>query len=118
MKRVLILDDETIIVDSLVFILNQHSFVARGVYTHDSAIAAAREFHPDIFITGFNNCCEKNGGETAVEVQSFLPHCRVLIFSGQRVSDEVREQLARHGLEVLAKPVHPRDLIPKLQSIP
>jgi DNA-binding NtrC family response regulator len=116
--RILVLDDCREITDVTCLILNKSGYEARGVYTHVAAILAAREFQPDVFLTGFQNLCEENGCQTAAEVLTFLPECRVIIFSGTAAAGPVVEDYGRRGydFEVLGKPVSPRDLLEKMGS--
>jgi len=117
--RVLILDDERIIVDTLCVVLKQGGYDARGTYTHDSAVSLAREFQPDAFLTGFLNHCKQNGCETAAEVLTFLPKCRIFIFSGTSAAGPVIEDYRRRGynFEIFAKPLHPEILLAGLRSL-
>ncbi len=94
--RVLILDDERVIVDLLCMVLNHYGYESRGAYTHSSAVATAREFRPDVFLTGFNNVCDKNGCETAVEILALLPQCRIIISSGAQSAS--KETLNKHSI--------------------
>jgi DNA-binding NtrC family response regulator len=112
-KRVLVLDDERVIADVLRIVLSQSGYEARSAYNHTMAVAIAREFRPDLLITGFNNACEKNGCETALELLGFLPDCPVLISSGQAATAIALEDYRQRGydFDVLAKPVHPDDLL-------
>jgi DNA-binding NtrC family response regulator len=116
--RVLILDDERVIVDALCMVLNQSGYSAKGVYSHDRAIAIAHAFEPDVLLTGFNNCCDENGCETGAEVLTFLPQCRVMIFSGSAAAAPVVEEFSQRGypFDVFAKPVHPQDLLDRLKK--
>jgi DNA-binding NtrC family response regulator len=110
--RVLILDDERVIADTLCIVLKHHGYRAYGAYNHHSAVTIAREFRPHVF-TGFNNLDDKNGCETALEVLSFLPRCRVMICSGSPAAADALNDYRRRGynFETLAKPVHPQDLL-------
>jgi DNA-binding NtrC family response regulator len=114
--RVLILDDSQVTADTLCIIANQHGYECRSAYTHSSAVSIAREFLPNIFLTGFNNLCDKNGCETALEVLTFLPQCRVIICSGSAVGAATINDCRRYGFAVLAKPVHPQVLLDALRS--
>jgi CheY-like chemotaxis protein len=116
--RVLILDDEHVIADTLAMVLIQSGYQARAVYSHETALAIADEFEPDVLITGYNNCCIEYGCETAAQILTFLPACRILVFSGSRNAADGIEYYTRYGyhFEVLAKPVHPQDLLGKLGS--
>jgi ActR/RegA family two-component response regulator len=115
-KRVLILEDDRVITDTICIILKQLGYATRGTYTHSEAMTTAREFRPNILITSFNNLCEKNGCETALELLEFLPECRVFIWSGSAAAAPVLEDYRRRGyeFEVLAKPVCPDELLVRL----
>jgi DNA-binding NtrC family response regulator len=116
--RLLILDDERLIVDTLCTIVKQYGYECRGAYTHSSAVAIAREFRPDVFLTGFVNLCDKNGCETAIEILAFLPRCSVFIFSGAAATAAELERYRQrgHAFEVLPKPLDPQILLEKLRS--
>jgi DNA-binding NarL/FixJ family response regulator len=79
--RILILDDSPNIVYTLRLIVEQSGCQSQGVYTHSSALLAARKFQPDIFLTSFNNVA-RYGCKTAIEILMLLPQCRVIVFSG------------------------------------
>lgn len=117
-SRLLVLDDERIIADTMCMIANHYGYEAKAAYNHSSAIAIAHEFHPDFFLTGFNNCSDENGCETAAIVLSFLPHCRIAIFSGSKNAVPVLQDFLDRGydFDVLAKPVHPLDFVEWMKS--
>lgn len=113
--RLLILDDEQVIVDTLCAIVKQFGFESHGAYTHDSAIAIAREFRPNVFLAGFNNLCDKNGCQTAIEILAFSPECRVIIFSGYDRREALNDYRRRgYEFELVPKPFDPKDLLRKL----
>jgi DNA-binding NtrC family response regulator len=117
--RVLLLDDDRITVDTLAAMLNQNGYESRTVYDHQAVVVTGRDFRPDVFITGVENCCEKNGFETAIDILSFLPACHVSIFSGQAAAADTLIEYRRIGyeFEVFAKPIHPQDLLHKLSGL-
>ena len=49
--RVLVVDDERVIADTLAIILNQNGFDASAVYTGTAAVDRARETKPDLIIS-------------------------------------------------------------------
>jgi DNA-binding NtrC family response regulator len=110
--RVLILEDEPAILDTICMLLKERGYAVKGVKSHDRAIACAREFEPDVLLTGFHNACEENGCETAAEVLKFLPRCRVVLFSGSAAAAPVLEDFWQRGyrFDILPKPVHPDEL--------
>ena len=58
------------------------------------------------------------GIEAAIEVRAKLPSCKILLFSGQAATADLLEKARAQGheFEILAKPVHPTDLLAKLRS--
>jgi DNA-binding NtrC family response regulator len=116
--RVLIVDDETIIADTLVAILARAGFDTRSAYSGEMAIEMARNFHPDLMITDVA-MPGINGVEAAIKVREMLPTCKVLLFSGHGVSRHLVEWARAHDhhFELLVKPVHPEMLIAKVQSV-
>jgi CheY-like chemotaxis protein len=56
------------------------------------------------------------GIEAAIATRNKLPKCNILLFSGQAITADLMEQARTQGheFELLAKPVHPSDLLAKL----
>lgn len=115
--RVLVADDEQVIANTLVIILNQAGFQARAVYSGEKAIEALEEFHPDMLISDVI-MTGMTGIEAAIEVRTRLPKCKILLFSGQAATADLLERARAQGheFEILAKPVHPTDLLAKLRA--
>jgi CheY-like chemotaxis protein len=115
--RVLVADDEQVIANTLAIILNQAGFEARAVYSGENAVEILDEFQPnmlisDVIMTGMT------GIEAAIKVRAKLPSCKILLFSGQAATADLLEKARAQGheFEILAKPVHPTDLLAKLRS--
>jgi CheY-like chemotaxis protein len=115
--RVLVADDEQVIANTLVIILNQAGFQARAVYSGEKAIEALEEFQPDMLISDVI-MTGMTGIEAAIEVRTRLPKCKILLFSGQAATADLLERARAQGheFEILAKPVHPTDLLAKLRA--
>lgn len=116
-KKVLVVDDERVIADTLSIILNQHGYDAAAVYTGTAAVERARSVRPDLIISDVI-MPDMNGIEAAIAIRKFLPECKILLFSGQAATANLLE-MARaegHEFEILAKPIHPQDLLAKLKS--
>jgi CheY-like chemotaxis protein len=115
--RVLVVDDERVIADTLAIILNQAGFDASAVYSGEDAVQSARLQPPDLVITDVV-MPDLNGIEAAIVIRSFLPHCKILLFSGQAATADLRENARLRGyeFEILAKPVHPQDLLAKIRG--
>ncbi len=115
--RVLVVDDERVIADTLAIILNQAGFEASAVYTGTGAVDTAREVRPDLIISDVI-MPDMNGIEAAIRIRGFLPACKILLFSGQAATADLLESARARGheFEILAKPVHPQDLLAKLRE--
>jgi CheY-like chemotaxis protein len=115
--KVLVVDDERVIADTLAIILNQHGFEASAVYTGTAAVERAKIVRPDLVISDVI-MPDMNGIEAAIHIRKFLPGCKILLFSGQAATADLLENARAQGheFEILAKPVHPQDLLAKLKA--
>ena len=116
--RVLIVDDESVIADSLATIFRASGFEARSVYSGERAVELAPSFEPDVLISDVI-MRGMTGIEVATYVRQQFPACRVLLFSGQAATADLLEKAHAQGydFEILAKPVHPQDLLTKLRGV-
>ena len=114
-KRILVIDDEASIADSLTEILTGYGYDAVACYDGRAAIDAARSQRPDIVISDVI-MPGLNGVETALAIRELCPEARVLLFSGQGASMNLLNKARDHGheFELLPKPVHPSELLKKL----
>ena len=110
-------DDERVIADTLSMILNQSGFDARAVYSGETALELASTFQPDMLISDVI-MANLNGIDAAIRIRQLLPSIKVLLFSGQAATADLLEKARREGHEfdILAKPVHPQDLLNRLRS--
>ncbi len=115
--KVLVVDDEHVIADTLAMILNQSGFDARAVYSGEKALELASTFAPDMLITDVI-MADLNGIDAAIRMRSMLPQIKILLFSGQAATADLLEKARAKGyeFEILAKPVHPQDLLSKLRG--
>jgi len=115
--KVLIADDERVIADTLAAILNQGGFEARAVYSCIKALEVAPEFKPDLLLADVI-MSDLNGIEAAIRMKALLPNLRVFLLSGQTATAELleRQNATGYGFEILTKPVHPKELISRLQE--
>jgi CheY-like chemotaxis protein len=115
--KVLVADDERVIADTLAMILNQSGFEARAVYSGEKAIESVTTFVPDMLISDVI-MADLNGIDAAIRIRALLPGIKVLLFSGQAATADLLEKARANGheFEILAKPVHPQDLLNKLRG--
>jgi DNA-binding response OmpR family regulator len=115
--KVLVADDERVIADTLAIILNQSGFEATAVYTGEKAVEIARTLQPDMLISDVI-MTDLNGIDAAIRIREMLPGCKILLFSGQAATADLLDRARNQGheFEILAKPVHPQDLLARLRS--
>ena len=115
--KVLVADDERVIADTLTIILNQSGFEATAVYSGEKAVEMARALRPTMLISDVI-MTDMNGIDAAIQIRAILPDCKILLFSGQAATADLLEgaRARGHEFEILAKPVHPQDLLARLRS--
>ncbi len=115
--KVLVADDERVIADTLAIILNQSGFQATAVYSGEKAVETAKTLRPDMVISDVI-MTDLNGIDAAIKIRGMLPDCKILLFSGQAATADLldRARGQGHEFEILAKPVHPQDLLARLRS--
>jgi DNA-binding NtrC family response regulator len=111
---VLIVDDESVIADTLGIIFSNAGYDARAVYSAEQALALvhAGEWLPQAAI--LDVCLPvMNGIDLAILLKGLCPWCRVSLFSGHSATADLLETAQRNGhtFEVMAKPVHPEVLL-------
>ena len=116
--RILVVDDEQLIADTLVRILNLSGFAATALYSGDAAIEALPMLCPDIVLTDVR-MPGHNGIETGILIREQCPHTRVVLFSGQAGISDLMAQARQsgHGFELWPKPIHPRELVRRLREL-
>lgn len=114
--RVLVVDDERTIADSLAQIFRSEGFDSHAVYDGDSAVTEASTFVPNVVITDIV-MPGLNGWEVALAYSRLLPACRLILFSGHAeilgLPDRAGDASFRY--EVYTKPVHPKVFLGRLQ---
>ena len=115
--KVLVADDERVIADTLAMILNQSGFDAKAVYSGEKALELVATFEPDMLISDVI-MADLNGIDAAIRIREMLPGIKNLLFSGQAATADLLEKARTdgHEFEILAKPVHPQDLLNKLRG--
>jgi CheY-like chemotaxis protein len=115
--RILVVDDEPLIADTIVQILNRSGFIAEAAYGGREAIDAARRITPELILSDVL-MPHIDGVEAAIAIQKFLPETRIVLFSGQAATVEILARARKRGyqFELLAKPLHPTQLIKHLRQ--
>jgi CheY-like chemotaxis protein len=115
--RVLVVDDEGLIADSVAEILNRNGYEATARYSGKTAIQYVEEECPDIVVSDVI-MPDYNGIQLANAVHLVCPETRIVLLSGNTATSELLHRASREGqfFELLAKPVHPLELLKALGS--
>ncbi len=116
--RVLVVDDEPLIADTLVRILELNGFVASAVYSGDAAITAAQANPVDIVLCDIR-MPGKGGIAAARLLRQHCPRTHVVLFSGQGSHSGEGDFLTQDGecFDLWPKPIHPNDLVERLRRL-
>jgi DNA-binding NtrC family response regulator len=115
--RVLVVDDEVSIADSLTEILRLRGHQAHAAYSGKSALECLSSSWPqvliaDVFMEGMN------GVELANHVSDRIPACRIILFSGQAdmIHTIAGYDLQSHRYTLHSKPIHPEALLKLIEG--
>jgi DNA-binding NtrC family response regulator len=115
--KILVVDDQRLIADTLSEILEDAGFEVSVAYDGLQAVENAARFKPgqllsDVVMPGMN------GVELAKAIHEMHPSTKILLFSGQVGVSEILLDAEKHGyhFELLPKPLHPAKLIERLRE--
>ncbi len=116
--RVLVVDNERLIADTLVLILMQNGYDASAAYSGEEAVERAVSLNPHIVISDII-MGKMNGLEAAMYIAEAIPDCKILLFSGQPATSDLLLQAQNNGrcFDVMAKPVHPDVILEQINSL-
>ena len=115
--RVLVLDDETVIAETVVEILKHEGFDAQSVPNGSAAIELAATWRPDVVLSDVV-MPGINGIETGIKIREMIPDCKIILFSGQAATVDMLERAREqgHNFDILAKPIRPEQLVSVIRS--
>lgn len=116
--RVLVVDDELSIAQSLRDILARAGYDSIFALSGSHAIELAQELCPDIVISDVI-MPDLDGVQTALRIRNACPDTRILLFSGQAATSNILERARAEGntFEVLPKPIHPARLLAAIRKL-
>lgn len=114
-RRILVVDDERSVADTLAIIFRNAGYDAVATYDGKTALAACETRTPDLLLSDVQ-MPGVNGIELAILVQELCPNCGILLFSGLGGSFDLVAEAARQGFrfEILQKPTPPAELLRKI----
>lgn len=116
-QRIIVIDDEVLIAETVAEILNDQGFEATPVSDGAAAIELAKDLRPDIVLSDVI-MPGLNGIEAGIRIREIVPHCRLILFSGQAATVDLLAKARQQGhrFDILAKPIKPEQLIAVIRS--
>ena len=115
--RVMVVDDEPIIADTMATILQKEGFESIAMYGGQAALEASALFQPDVLMTDVM-MPEMDGVATAMMMRGRFPKCRIVMFSGHSGATEQLAHVSggKTAYLLLKKPMRPDDVITVLRG--
>lgn len=115
--RILIVDDERTIADTLSVIFRHAGYETYTAYNGQLGLDAARTLSPNLVLSDVVMPV-LDGVAMAIEIRNSLPDVEVLLFSGQAATVELLREAEQKGFhfEILLKPVHPEEVMRRVAS--
>ncbi len=116
-KKVLVVDDEQLIADTMTEILRRSGFHAFCAYDGQSALELAIQMSPDFVVTDVV-MPHMNGVQLAIAIRNAVPSAEIILLSGQAGITDLVERGRKEGylFELIAKPIHPEKLLRRLHQ--
>ena len=108
--RVLIVDDEETIANSLAMIVQGRGHFTRAAYTAEEAIGIVPDFRPDVVISDVM-LPGMDGVEFAAWLEDHYPDSIVLLISGHPGTGDKLRPVGRSEPQIFAKPFQPSQLL-------
>jgi CheY-like chemotaxis protein len=113
MQRVLVVDDDRLVADTLALIFDKSGFETRVAYSADEALECARHFAPHLLLCDVT-MPGRDGLALVSDISRELPACRIIVLTGFYSNlKSVREQasLLPRPVGILTKPCQPAELL-------
>lgn len=114
--RILVVNDEHIVADTLALVLEKSGFEVIAVYSGRQAVERAQSWTPHVLIIDI--VYGSNGLEAADLILKDCPTCKVVMFAGHAATaDGYPTEKQLNQFEVLTKPVHPQTVIDRVTEL-
>lgn len=117
--KILVVDDEQIVADTLGVIFQKRGFECKVTYTGVDAVASTEIFCPELLLCDIT-MPDMNGLDVVSKVTQKCPDCRVLLLTGHYTNLRSARQwaLTYNGYSrILTKPMPPRDLLREAEAL-
>ena len=115
--RVLVVDDDAVIADSLAVILDANGYRAKPVHSAEEALEESVLLAPDVLISDVV-MTGMSGIDLAIYITNTVPTCKIMLISGQAQTPNLLADAEERGyrFELLQKPVHPEVILQRLRE--
>jgi len=117
-RRILIVEDERVVADTLGQILSASGYDVRTAYSAEEALTIVSAWQPEIAVLDVM-LPNMNGIDLALALRKPVPGCRILLFSGQPSIEGLLKKALDdgHSFEILAKPIHPTVILKRIATL-
>ena len=111
---VLVVDDHKGVARTLAWVLEASGYITAVAHSGSNAVEMATKVGPKVALVDVGRP-DVDGIKTAVEICNILPHCHIVLISGDPDSASLIAQQNR--FEVMAKPIELRALLTKVAGL-
>jgi CheY-like chemotaxis protein len=119
MQRVLVVDDDRLVADTLSLIFEKSGFEAKAAYSADEALECARGFTPHLLLCDVTMPA-RDGLSLVLDITRELPACRIIVLTGFYSNlKNVREHASKlpRPVGILTKPCQPSELLRQAEAL-
>lgn len=113
--KVLVIDDDKSLADTLAEILRRNDFISTALYSGEQAIEFVESYQPDIVLSDIR-MRKVDGIEAAKQIRELHPECRVILFTASAVNAATKQSIEAMGFEFLQRPLHPDAVLNTLRE--
>ncbi len=119
MRRVLIVDDERLVADTLALVFEKGGFEARAAYSVNQALEDVRGFVPDLLLCDIT-MPDHDGLVLVQQISKEFPDCRIMVLTGfysnlKAVYDEAKNLSS--PMSIHTKPCQPDELLREASAL-
>lgn len=118
-QRVLVVDDDRLVADTLSMIFTANGFESQARYSATEGLACARSFAPSLLLCDVT-MPEQNGLQLAATINREMPSCQMLMltaYSSNAAKVELEAMRMKRPLKLLNKPCRPEVLLQEVKAL-
>ncbi|HUH62501.1 MAG TPA: response regulator [Terracidiphilus sp.] len=117
-RRILIVDDEPTIAETLDLIFSTRGYEVRTANSAEETIELLSQWRPDLAMLDVM-LPQMNGIDLGIAIRANYPDCKVLLLSGHPSAGELLETAKEKGhvFDLLAKPLHPSFILDTVSAL-